>query len=85
MYVYIYIYIYIEIRFSFVFDRHEDGFDVLDPNGNVTIKWDMKSDDGDTQYVSFLHHSSYFQRNTHTHTHISIYMIYTHVKYIWAG
>ena len=42
--------------FKFVsFDGHEDGFDVLDPNGNVTIKWDKTSDDGDTQTVSFLH------------------------------
>ncbi|KAK1402160.1 COBRA-like protein 6 [Heracleum sosnowskyi] len=28
------------------------GFDVLDPNGNVTIKWDKKSDTGDTQFVT---------------------------------
>ncbi|KAL1802137.1 hypothetical protein ACET3Z_030784 [Daucus carota] len=36
--------------FSFVSPNY--GFDVLDPNGNVTIKWDKTSDDGDTQTVT---------------------------------
>lgn len=53
-------------------DGHEGGFDVLDPNGNVTIKWDKKTDTGDTQYVSFLH-PCFYEQNTH------MYMMYTHM------
>lgn len=51
---------------------NEDGYDVLDPDGNITIKWDEMVDNGDTQNVSFLQLFTCY-------IHILIYILYIYI------
>lgn len=52
-----------KICYDVNFSCNADGYDSMDPNGNITIKWDILQANGGTEDVSFFFIENSFCKN----------------------